>query len=538
MSPVFSRWPIRLKVLVGLGLLLLLVACLSSSGLYATYTYRSLAKSLSWRAAELPLAAELNAHVRELRNSLSELRGIRSVSLIPWQGDKGPLQLPIVRVQFASELDKVESTLARYRQQLEHKSAVETRISDNQQEWQTVRKIESALQAVRAAHRTEDWMDSDATLERLDVELDQLQSLSDELPSHLYRRLGSFADEIRGQYRALIVGTWLGAVSAAVVLLLFIKLFYHWVLQPLRVLIGGSRRVAAGEFGYRIQVDSEDEMAELADAMNRMTSRFRAIRDDLDRQVQERTKQVIRNEQLASVGFLAAGVAHEINNPLASIALCAESLEGRVRGLLDPENPDHAVIGNYLRMIQEEAFRCKDITEKLLDFSRTGETQRQQADLVELARDVVAMLAHLGKYQNKHVEIVADEPVIAPVNVRQIKQVLLNLLTNALDCSEEQGHVRVELSRQDDMAELSVSDNGCGMEPEVLDRVFEPFFTRRKVGQGTGLGLSITHRIVADHGGAITARSDGPGRGATFQVCLPLAVPEQHKEIHHRYQAA
>ena len=97
------------------------------------------------------------------------------------------------------------------------------------------------------------------------------------------------------------------------------------------MLIAGSRRVAAGEFGYRIRLDTDDEMAELAEAMNDMTARFQAIRDDLDRQVQERTKQVVRSEQLASVGFLAAGVAHEINNPLASIALCAESLEGRVR---------------------------------------------------------------------------------------------------------------------------------------------------------------------------------------------------------------
>ena len=92
------------------------------------------------------------------------------------------------------------------------------------------------------------------------------------------------------------------------------------------MLIDGSRQVAAGEFDYRIHLDTDDEMAELAEAMNDMTARFQAIRDDLDRQVQERTKQVVRSEQLASVGFLAAGVAHEINNPLASIALCAESL--------------------------------------------------------------------------------------------------------------------------------------------------------------------------------------------------------------------
>src|SRR6185295_1270322 len=118
--------------------------------------------------------------------------------------------------------------------------------------------------------------------------------------------------------------------------------------------VKGSRRVAAGEFDYRIALQTHDEMSELADAMNDMTARFEAIRDDLDRQVQERTKQVVRSEQLASVGFLAAGVAHEINNPLASIAMCAESLEGRFRELLEPgsQSPQSQseVMLTYLRM--------------------------------------------------------------------------------------------------------------------------------------------------------------------------------------------
>ena len=105
------------------------------------------------------------------------------------------------------------------------------------------------------------------------------------------------------------------------------------------MLVKGSRRVAAGEFGYRIALQTHDEMAELADALNDMTARFQAIRDDLDRQVQERTKQVVRSEQLASVGFLAAGVAHEINNPLASIAMCAESLESRLGRICPPPRP-------------------------------------------------------------------------------------------------------------------------------------------------------------------------------------------------------
>jgi signal transduction histidine kinase len=245
---------------------------------------------------------------------------------------------------------------------------------------------------------------------------------------------------------------------------------------------------------------------------------------------------VVRSEQLASVGFLAAGVAHEINNPLASIAMCAESLESRLGATLDPKNEEHAVVRNYLRMIQQEAFRCKEITEKLLDLSRVGPVERKNVDLAELVAGVIDMVRHLGKYHDKNIELVYSGPVIAPVNPQEFKQVVLNLLTNALDALDPGGKVRVRLLRRGRFAELAVADNGCGMEPEVLKHVFEPFYTRRRGGQGTGLGLSITHRIVSDHGGEIEAFSDGPGRGSVFRVRLPL--DEKPKEIDHQYHRA
>jgi len=289
-------------------------------------------------------------------------------------------------------------------------------------------------------------------------------------------------------------------------------------------------------------MDTRDEMAELGEAMNDMTRRFQDIRDGLDLQVQERTKQVVRNEQLASVGFLAAGVAHEINNPLASIAMCAESLEGRIREALagaaaaTSSGEQLAVIANYLRMIQSEAFRCKEITEKLLDFSRLGQAKRQDTELGELIQGVIEVIGHVGKYQRKRIAFLRSEAVVAAVNAQEIKQVALNLLTNALDSVDDEGEVRVELATREGMAELTVADNGCGMEPGVLEHVFEPFFTRRRAGQGTGLGLSIAHRIIADHGGSIEAQSAGVGQGAVFRVRLPLVRAPQ--ETRPRRQAA
>jgi signal transduction histidine kinase len=145
------------------------------------------------------------------------------------------------------------------------------------------------------------------------------------------------------------------------------------------------------------------------------------------------------------------------------------------------------------------------------------------------------MVSHLGKYQKKQIAFKPGGSIVAPVNPQEMKQVVLNLLTNALDSLDEEGTVQIRLEKRDDFAELTFTDDGCGMTPEVLRHVFEPFFTRRKTGQGTGLGLSITHRIVIDHGGQIDAHSEGPGRGSTFQVRLPLT--EMHKETEDRYRA-
>ncbi len=525
-SPLLLKWPIRVKVLIGLGLLVLAVGALSRNALYTTYAYRDLVKSLSTRVAELPVAAELARHVGDLRITLSELRGLRAATFPSTLADRMPLRVRMVRDQFRLQLDQVEKTLARYRTRLESKVETDSQMADNQREWRTVAKIDAALERVHEAEQAGDWMLDDVRIGRLDAELEYLQSLSGELPSHLHEKLEGFADDVRVQYRALIVGTWVTTVSAALLFALFVQLFYRWIVRPLRVLIDGSRRVAAGCFNYRIRLNTNDEMAELAGAMNDMTARFQAIRDDLDRQVQERTKQVVRSEQLASVGFLAAGVAHEINNPLASIAICAESLEERVAEVLarqesvDPE--EHAVITDYLRMVQTEAFRCKEITEKLLDFSRVGQVTRQDAELSELIQDVIDMVGHLGRYQNKHVRFDRSEAVFCRVNPREIKQVVLNLLTNGLDSVDEDGYVHIAVKSHGGIAEIEFRDNGYGIEPGVIEHIFEPFFTRRRQGQGTGLGLSITYRIVADHGGELEAHSAGAGRGATFRVRLPL----------------
>lgn len=538
------HWPICNKLLVGISLLLVIVGTLSLSGFAGVYAFRRTVKSLSDRSTELPTAALLDQQVSELRVAVEIARH----TLGGARAENGPTSTGALRGRFERDLEAVRQTVARYRVQLAGNDPSESPITDSRQELRTLRWIEATLDRLESIHRQPDWLSQPAELASATEQLEQLRRAAAELPSYLHNRLHGYAGQVRTEYRTLIGLTWLSTISAAVLLGLFIKLFHGWVFQPLATLVQGSRRVAAGDFDHRICMTTHDEMSELADALNEMTARFQSIRDDLDRQVRERTKQVVRSEQLASVGFLAAGVAHEINNPLASIAMCAESLESRLAEQIAPaagrpEAADEAVARQYLRMIQEEAFRCKGITERLLDFSRLGDVQRQTVDLRELVQGVIEMVGHLGKYHGKRVLLAPGEAAWAAVNPQEMKQVVLNLLTNALDSLGASGTVNVELATRGAQVELRVADDGCGMTEDVLRHLFEPFFTRRRGGQGTGLGLSISYRIVADHDGQIDATSGGPGQGSLLRVTLPLAQPGQPappntKEQNHRYQAA
>jgi two-component system, NtrC family, sensor kinase len=358
--------------------------------------------------------------------------------------------------------------------------------------------------------------------------LGKLKTDTDDLHSLIN---GAMYETISNARKDINLILWLVFTTTGVGVVLMIgslRFFVRWIFYPIRDLQVGVDRVASGDFKHRIEIQSSDEIQSLAAAFNDMTRRLDEMYTDLAGQVEERSKQLVRSERLAGVGFLAAGVAHEINNPLASIVFCSEALERRILDMLAqmPRSSvaleESEVITKYLKMIQEESLRCKDITSKLLEYSRGGEKQREPVDLGEMVKSVLDMVHHLPNHRGKELLLLPAPRIVALLNAQEIKSVVVNLVVNALDSMEEGGKLTITLGMRDGLAEMVFKDTGCGMTGDVLENIFEPFFTRSRSGKGTGLGLSICHRIVSQHQGEIDAHSAGPNQGSTFTVRLPL----------------
>jgi two-component system NtrC family sensor kinase len=233
------------------------------------------------------------------------------------------------------------------------------------------------------------------------------------------------------------------------------------------------------------------------------------------REAQERFSQA---EKLAAIGTLAAGVMHEINNPLATIAACAESLE-----LSLPEPPPPSM-QEGLRLIQSEVLRCKGITDSLLDFSRPKATDKTLVDLNAAIERTLFILKHHTRFKKLTVETNLDRslgPVVL-ANEEQLVQVFMSLLLNAMDAMREQGTVALRTRWGADAQSVvaEVVDHGEGIGRSDLPKIFEPFYTTKAPGRGTGLGLSICYAIVAEHGGRIEVDST-PGEGSVFRIVLP-----------------
>jgi two-component system, NtrC family, sensor kinase len=526
MEVVMPRWPIRLKLIAGLSVVVGMMLILMGASIFGLHSFHMSYLTLADQLPELGASADL----------------IESVNRIHAPRENTTAELDDMRARVVAAQD----ALLVYFRQLKKNTTQGSRVDSGTDELglafvidDDLAEIRKELSASRAPAETllpgtpvyvkfhPEMLPSVRPVSGIKERVERLHENVMELPRKLFRDSWSVLTLSQMKYHTSRVIVWISAVMVFGMLCVLMFLFQRWVLFPLRVLQRGVRHVARGSFGYKINLQSGDEMQDLAEAFNDMTAKISLTYAELERQVQERSGQLVRSERLAGVGFLAAGVAHEINNPLASIAFCAEALDHRLERLVNSsEDPDHRVVSNYLKMIQEEAFRCKNITEKLLDFSRCNDIKRERIELVGLIQGVVDMIRHIGKYTGKSIVFRPREAVMAFVDHQEIKQVVLNLIVNALESMDENGMLRIVARYHQGMAEMVFTDNGCGMSAEVLENIFEPFFTKRRDGKGTGLGLSITHRIINQHNGEIMAFSRGENLGSTFTVRLPIDPTE------------
>jgi two-component system NtrC family sensor kinase len=240
-------------------------------------------------------------------------------------------------------------------------------------------------------------------------------------------------------------------------------------------------------------------------------------------------RQMLLTERLTTAGRLAAGVAHELNNPLATVAGCAEALSARLAESALADRPEFADFRSYLTLIEEEAFRCKEITGSLLQFVREPGDRRTRTDLNAVVHKTIELLSHQSRFAGaRFVTELADDLPMAVVNEGQFRQVFLGVASNALEAMDGRGRLTIRTRTIHGDIEVDFEDEGPGIPDEIVGRIFDPFFTTKPPGQGTGLGLAIAQGIVADHGGRIEVQTR-TGKGSVFRVIVPVERPHDDR---------
>jgi len=321
---------------------------------------------------------------------------------------------------------------------------------------------------------------------------------------------------LRGTRELLTLVSLAGILIGTVVVWFFI----YYTMQPLTELRAGAEAVGRGDFSKRVAVRSRDECGELAKAFNRMTQDVEYSQSQLKQTVEtlKTTQgQLIQSEKLSAVGEFIAGVAHELNNPLATVMGFSEILKDA------PVEPKYQ---RHLQMVFKSAERCQKIVQSLLTFARRRQPERKLISLNKIIADVLDIVSYQLRTNNIQVqtELAPELPCIVG-DEHQIQQVILNLINNArqaIEAHQPTGQITVTTRHTGKFVRLAITDNGPGIAAENISKIFDPFFTTKGVGKGTGLGLSLCYGLIHEHHGSITVASE-PGSGATFKIELPVA---------------
>jgi two-component system NtrC family sensor kinase len=328
------------------------------------------------------------------------------------------------------------------------------------------------------------------------------------------------------------------ALTAYVVMfVLAVSLFlgiiiYKIVSRPVSVLVTGMEKVAGGNLDYSVPINSTDEMGVLAQTFNSMIKDLKNARDQrekwtqiLEMEIAKKTEEIqkthlslVQTEKLASLGRMAAGVAHEINNPLTGVVTFAYLLKKR----FPQESPE----SQDLSIIIEQADRCSKIIKNLLTFARATPSEKGKVSINEMLNRTIFMVQNQEKFHHIKFNVkLEDSQFILTGDPTQFQQIFLNMFINAADAMNERGNISIATRRLIEngkpYVEIEFTDEGQGISEENMPKLFEPFFTTKPVGKGTGLGLSVSHGIVKHLGGYIKVKSE-VGKGTSFFVRLPL----------------
>jgi two-component system NtrC family sensor kinase len=338
--------------------------------------------------------------------------------------------------------------------------------------------------------------------------------------------------------RNRVMATFVGIAALCVLFLIGLLSFVaRRITRPLAVMADAAGKIASGDLDHRVRAESRDEIGQLARAFNRMTDELSLAQEDLtqwgrtlERRVEERTRelrdtqdQLVVSEKLASLGKMAAGVAHEINNPLTAILLNAHLLLERPG--LDPGEEE------ALRLIADETTRCAGIVGGLLDFARQTPSQAAPTDINDIVDRTLQLLEMQASVRNIRIEKALDRALPAiEIDKNKIQQVFSNLAINACEAMPTGGTLGVAslMSRDGTHIEITFTDTGVGIPKENMPRLFDPFFTTKSFG--TGLGLAVSYGIIRQRGGTILVRSV-VGKGTVFTVRIPLIPPREDKRI-------
>jgi two-component system, NtrC family, sensor kinase len=317
-----------------------------------------------------------------------------------------------------------------------------------------------------------------------------------------------FAD-MRTETLAIFLGITLFGVALSIFVANFLS---GSVVRPINNLVHVSHRVSQGDFSVTVQPLSKNEIGELESTFNLMTSSLR----DRDKEIKRLNEQhLMRSEKLASIGRLAAGIAHEINNPLTSVLTFSSLL---LRKAEDSQR-------EKLEIVIKEATRCRDIVRELLNFARQSEPRKEPCDINGIMDHALLLTRNQLKVGENYVTMKREFGDLPPLQVDpdQMLEIFINMIINAVDAMPQGGELTTVTSLLEDekSIEIRITDTGHGIAEEDLEKVFEPFFTTKETGKGTGLGLAVTYGIVEAHNGSIDVKSE-VGKGTTFIIKLPV----------------